>query len=301
MKQKYAPFHFIEQFEDFITLGGGHLTAAICTCSPPILFDPGVSVYGPRCLEQLRTDTGSLRGLIIALSHSHFDHCGAAAYLKRRIPSARIAASSKAAEILTRPNAVGLIRRLSADYEQQMKTELSGEDVSFSPLTVTDPLEDGDCLELDGGRICRVIATPGHTRDSLSFFFPDTGIAFAGDAAGAWENGFVHSPFLVSYEDYMASIEKLIALQPAAICIPHSGIVTGPDAARYLACARDAAREYKDWIAAYLERYDGNQEKVVERITAEEYDTQADHIQKRQPFILNLRAKVKAAAACINQ
>ena len=296
MIPKKVTFTCTTQFEDFISLGGGHVTAAICTSSPPMLFDPGVSAFGPLYLKKLREHTRNTNNLIIALSHAHFDHCGAAAYLMRKIPSIRLAASEKGAEILKRPNAVELICRLNAEYEKSMEAELAGEDVSFASLDVAYKLKSGDCIELDGGRVCQVFETPGHTRDSISCFFPDTGIAFIGDAAGAPEGGFVHSPFLVSYQDYITSIEKIRVLRPTAICMPHCGIITGPEVSRYLSHAIASALEYKNWIEKYLALYKGNQEKVVVRIAAEEYDAQPEHIQKRQPYILNLRAKVAAVA-----
>ncbi len=300
MDQKKLHFDFIREFEDFISLGGGHVTAAICASQPAMLFDPGVSAFGPLYLRELQSRTRSTDRLILALSHAHFDHCGAAAYLMRQIPSARLAASEKGAEILKRPNAVELICRLNAEYEKTMAAELAGEDVSFAALDVAFRLANGDSIELDADRICQVLATPGHTRDSLTFYFPDTGIAFIGDAAGGLEHGFIHSPYLVSYEDYIASIEKIKNLNPRAICIPHSGILAGAEVQRYLDEASAAATAYKDMIAHYLDMFVGDQEKVIERITAEEYDAQPEHIQKRQPFILNLRAKVAAVAAWLD-
>ncbi len=298
MKQKKLSFDFIFEFEDVVSLGGGHVTAAICASSPPMLFDPGVSAFGPRYCRELQARTRCTDNLILALSHAHFDHCGAASYLLRRIPSARVAASGRAADILKRPSAVELICRLNGEYEKTMADEIAGEDVSFAALPVSLAVGESDTIGLDGGRVCRVLETPGHTRDSLSYYFPDTGIAFIGDAAGALEHGFIHSPFLVSYENYMASIEKIRSLRPRALCIPHSGIIAGEgEVQRYLAEASDAAAAYKDTIAEYLVLCAGDQEKVVERITAEEYDSEPLHIQKRQPFILNLRAKVAAVAA----
>ncbi len=47
-------------------------------------------------------------------------------------------------------------------------------------------------------------------------------------------------------------------------------------------------------IENYLNEYDDDQEKVVERITTEEYDSKDEHMQNRDPFMLNLRAKVSA-------
>ena len=52
-------------------------------------------------------------------------------------------------------------------------------------------------------------------------------------------------------------------------------------------------------IGNYLNEYDGEQDKVVERITSEEYDNKDEHMQNRDPFMLNLRAKVSAVARMI--
>lgn len=299
MTLKRLDFEFVREFEDMYSFGGGHVTAALCSCCPPILFDPGVSAFGPMYLRELSKRVSGTDNVILALSHTHFDHCGAAAYLKRKIPSAQIATSPRGADILQRPSAVNLIQQLNAEYEREMADELAGEDVTFSALEATFTLSDGDAIQLDGNRVCIAYETPGHTRDSLTYFFPDSGIAFVGDAAGGLDLGFIHSPYLVSYSDYLASIDKILSLKPRAICIPHNGILVGDDVQRYLAEAKAAAVAYKDMIVRYLELYNGDQDKVVERITAEEYDATTEHIQKRQPFILNLRAKVAAVATWI--
>lgn len=46
------------------------------------------------------------------------------------------------------------------------------------PFTYT-PLEEGDLTLM--GLPCKVIFTPGHTRGSLSYYFPTEGVLFAGD------------------------------------------------------------------------------------------------------------------------
>lgn len=289
-------FCFADRFKNFITLGGGHITAALSCGDPPILFDPGVSAFGPYYLEVINKNIAHPESLIIALTHAHFDHCGAAAYLQRKIPTIRIAASQRAAEILQRPNAVELICKLNAEYERSMEATLRGEQVRFAALDVALPLRTGDCIAAQGRSYCSVIETPGHTRDSLSYLLSDAGVLVVGDAAGACEGGFVHSPFLTSYEDYIASIEKLQALRPEALCIAHNGILVGSEVSHYLSAALSAAIEYKNMIVRYLTVFHGDREKVVQKITAEEYDAQPEHIQKRQPFILNLTAKVNAVA-----
>lgn len=289
-------FSFQHTYRDFTVLGSGHCTAALCRCDPPVLFDPGVSIYGPRCLRALQRCATTAP--VIALTHSHFDHCGAAAYMLRCLPDAVLAAGRRSAAILQRPNAVALISRLCAEYEQPVQGRLRGADVSFAALHVSLLLSDGDTIELNDGRCVRVIETPGHTRDSLSYFFPDTGIVVTGDAAGACESDFIHSPFLTGYDDYVRSIEKIAALQPAALCIAHNGILAGIAVGRYLDRARAAAGEHKALIEQYLNECNGDCEQVVQRITACQYDAGPVRLQNRGPYILNLRATVAAVATC---
>ena len=109
------------------------------------------------------------------------------------------------------------------------------------------------------------------------------------------EEDFIHSPFLASYEDYAASMEKLAAINAEALCIAHVGILAGREQiARYLDASRAAARAYRAKIEACLEKFSGDAERVVNAMVAEEYDAREHHIQHRNPFITNLQAKVKA-------
>ena len=114
----------------------GHVPAFICDADPPIIIDPGVSAFGPLYYRKLSSVvSGKTRPLLMLLTHSHFDHCGAAPYLLRKFPHARIAASARAAEVLQKESAITLIRRFNAEYEEKMAPELSGEDTSFSGIS----------------------------------------------------------------------------------------------------------------------------------------------------------------------
>jgi len=295
-KDKYS---FVHQYNDFISLGGGHITAFLYCGKQPVLFDPGPSAFGPFYLEQIQKHVDRPEQLILALTHSHYDHCSAAPYLKRKIPGIRTAASLRATQVFQNPRAVEFIKRLNAEYEEEMAEELAGEDVTFDGLTVDRELSDSDSLELGGTTRCTVIETPGHTRDSLSYLFPDTGMLFTGDAAGVFEDGFMHSPYLSSYSDYISSLEEIISLRPAILCIGHNGILT-QQVEQFLAEALETAKGHKNMVEAYLDEYNGDKEKVIARIAAEEYDAVPEHIQKRTPFLLSLEAKVEAIAKMNN-
>jgi bacterioferritin (cytochrome b1) len=73
------------------------------------------------------------------------------------------------------------------------------------------------------------------------------------------------------------------------------GILVGSEkVAEYLNASLVAAQDYRVKLEHYLERFDGDKDKVVETILAEEYDSHSEHIQNRNPFIANLLAKINA-------
>jgi glyoxylase-like metal-dependent hydrolase (beta-lactamase superfamily II) len=295
VKSMKKEFSFKDRFENVFMLGNGHVPAFLYCGEKPVLFDPGVSAFGPLYLEKIIQNLKDPSSLILALTHSHFDHCGAAPYLLRNIPGIKVAASEKAADVILRPNAVKLMEKLNQEYEKEMKDELKGEDVSFEAFEVDFRLKEGDRLEL-GNDYSQVFETPGHTRDCLSYFFPEKGVFFCGESAGVAEGSFIHTPFLTSFEDYLSSLKKIAGLKPKVLCIAHNGILSGEDINLFISEAIDAVNEYRGMIENYLNKYNGEQDKVVGRITLEEYDSKNEHMQNRDPFMLNLRAKVSAVA-----
>ena len=87
-------------------LGSAHVPAYLIEAPRPVIIDAGFSCLGPLYLKAIRETLGSRPPEILLLTHSHFDHCGAAAFLKKAFPGLKVAASGRAAEILARPRAL---------------------------------------------------------------------------------------------------------------------------------------------------------------------------------------------------
>jgi len=279
-------------------VGNPDLPAFLLPGKKPALFEAGMTYMGPTYLKELNAllgDAGHLRYLL--LTHSHYDHCGAAPFLKRKIPGLQIGASRPAAEILQRPNAVSLIRSLSQDPEERSKLMIGDEDISFHCLEVDLLLADGAELVLGDGDRVRIIATPGHTRDALSFYLPEWKTLIAGEAVGAFDRYFnIRPEFLSSYDDYLASLERLAGLDIQILVMAHSYVLTGEEARGYTARSIEATGRFKKRIETLLDRWGGDQEAVVKSIFKEDYEDAQAILQDEEPFRINLKAKVKVIA-----
>jgi len=284
--------------EKLYAIGNSGLPAFLLLGKVPALFDAGMTFMGPTYLKELKTylgDTNQLRYLL--LTHSHFDHCGAAPFLKRKIPGLKIGANRLAAEVFKRPNALQLIRSLNRELADPFPSLTGKEDVSFDSLEIDLLLEDGSEMTLGDGCRVQVIATPGHTKDAVCFYIPELKGLIAGEAAGCYDRNFTIQPeFLSSYDDYMASLEKLALLDIDLFLIGHSYMLTGEDARGYIGKSIEATQRFKKRIEDLLVIQGGDSEGVVKKILQEDYlETQAIQ-QDERSYLINLRAKVKAVA-----
>jgi len=292
----HSQFNFEKEFGPISKIGGFHVPAFILDAGEPVMFDPGTSAFGPMYLKELAARFGARvrESLLMLLTHSHFDHCGAAPYLLRAIPAARVGCSSHAADVLQKEKAIALISKFNAEYEERMQDELQGQDTSFTALPVSLRLKEGDTVKLADAAL-EVFETPGHTKDCLSYLWREKGVLFSGESAAVYTDGEFHSVFLSDYATYIASIHKIIAIKPEVLCIAHSGVLSGAaEVSAYLRAALDAAESYREMLEKSLKKHSDDVDKVVEEITSEEYDVQTEPVINRNPFMTNLRAKAQA-------
>jgi glyoxylase-like metal-dependent hydrolase (beta-lactamase superfamily II) len=274
------------------------LPAYLVAAETPSLFDAGITFMGPSYLKEIRRYLGDENRLHwLFITHAHFDHSGTAPYLKRHIPGLKVAASRLGSEFFKKPNVVSLIQSLSRDFEEQHKTLFGSENIRFDGLEVDRILEDGETVDLGGGWTFQVIATPGHTRDGVSFYFPNIKALICGEAAGVPDRNFkIHPEFLASYKDYMSSLEKLAALDVEIIMLSHYFILTGEEARSYLKKSLESTVAFSDRIRNYLAACGGDQNRVVKRIFKEDHQDTGAIQQAERPYLINLAAKVKAVA-----
>jgi 2-aminobenzoylacetyl-CoA thioesterase len=284
--------------EDLYAIGNAALPAFLWKGKVPVLFDAGMTFMGPiyfRDLENQLGDAWKLRYLFI--THSHFDHCGSAPYLKRKIPGVKIGASSKAAEVWTRPNAIQLIQNLSKGAEERFKAQIGEEYVLFDRLDVDIPLEDGSEIDLEEDARVRVISTPGHTRDAVSFYLPWIKTLICGEAVGTLNrDGSVRPQFLASDRDYLDSLAKLRGLDISILVMAHLHILTGADVQNHISRSIDATVVFRQRIEKELAAAHGDPQAAGEKIFQEDFREKKIILQEERPYRINLTAQVKTIA-----
>lgn len=260
----------------------------------PAVFDAGMSFMGPVYARQLEEALGPAQPSYLCLTHSHYDHLGACSFIKKRYPDMKIAGHSLAAGVVRNPKAVATMTTLS-DIARQLLNMMEPSTVFMAP-PIDLVLKDGDVLDLGDGISATVMETPGHTRDSLTYFIDPISAVIPGEALGVVQlDGNICPEFLTDFKTYIASAEKIIATKPAMILMPHGPSLTGDDAAEFLSGVIPAALKWKAMIGEALHESGHDAGRATENLFLKLYDP-AVIGQEMNAFRTNLRAKVSCIA-----
>ncbi|XP_060084887.1 2-aminobenzoylacetyl-CoA thioesterase-like [Ylistrum balloti] len=225
------------------------------------------------------------------LTHSHYDHLGCTPLLKQRYPQLSIGAHPILADIIQRPNAIQLIRTLNDTFLNNVTPELKKNIILFETFPVDLFLKDQEILDL-GGISIQVIYTPGHTRDSISFYIPEAKALIPGEATGIPDRtGNIMPEFLQSYTTYLKSLEKLTNLDIDYLCLPHNYALQGEEAKTYISQSIAATIAFKNTILETLHITHGSIDQALKHLMNQLYT--ADIGQPKDSFTLNLQAMIK--------
>jgi glyoxylase-like metal-dependent hydrolase (beta-lactamase superfamily II) len=200
------------------------------------------------------TDAGVETVDVIAVTHVHLDHAGAAGTIARLFPSATVAVHEVGAPHLVDPSK--LWSSAARIYGDAMEAMWGG--IDPLPPDRIRTLADGDVIDL-GGRTLRAVATPGHAFHHHAFLDEGSGTAFVGDALGVRlpDLGILRPatpPPEFDLELTIASVERIAELAPERVVLTHFGPsdVGASHLAPAEACeqAIDAFRTWERWVRA---------------------------------------------------
>jgi glyoxylase-like metal-dependent hydrolase (beta-lactamase superfamily II) len=187
----------------------------------------------------------------IYITHGHGDHWLGLSVLLDRFPDARaVAAAGTVRQMRTGDQGVAAFR---ARFPGQIA----------ETIALAEPL-DAECFDLEGLPL-RVIET-GHTDtvDTTSLYVPDLGLIVSGDVAYNHCHMYVSATTAASRAEWIAALDQLAALSPAAVVTGHKDPTCGNPPSvlaesrgylEYYGQLREAALPDRELFDAMVSRY----------------------------------------------
>lgn len=169
----------------------------------------------------------------VILTHIHLDHAGGAGALMQHLPHARLCVHARGVRHMVDPRR--LMQGTITVYGEARTRALYGEVLGVAADRII-AADEAASIELSGRRLT-FLDTPGHARHHVCVRDARSGHVFTGDTFGlAYRELRVEgrssvfpttSPPQFDPPALHRSIDRIVALQPAAVYVTHFGQVTG--------------------------------------------------------------------------
>ncbi|MCM2287006.1 MAG: MBL fold metallo-hydrolase [Desulfobacula sp.] len=270
----------------------------------PVLFDGGFTALAQLYEAEIRNILGNKKPEYLFLTHSHFDHIGAVSHFKQAWPELKIGGSLRCREILSKPNAIQLIKDLNLEGTKNLK-KMGVSPLHEQPFESFDLdilIQAGEKTPLSPQLTLIGLHTPGHTRDFISYWIPEKKILVASEAVACYQNdGSVQTEFLVDFDAYLESLKIIKTLEPDILCAGHHAVFTGKEAQGHISASVKAANDYLAMTESFLKEGKGDIDRTVSSVKALEWDGRPWPKQPESAYLLNTRQRVKTIWARMNQ
>ncbi|HMK35287.1 MAG TPA: MBL fold metallo-hydrolase [Desulfomonilaceae bacterium] len=215
------------------------------------LIETGVSAMVDDAIGQI--DSLGVNPTFIVVTHPHADHITGLAALKEKFPHALVIAAEGAPEFLSHPK--GVQSMLSED--RHMSEFLAAYAMSTGRPPIEEPpslancllAKDGDAMDL-GGLTLRFLTATGHSPGTIVVHVPEIDALMLADSLGFRFPGRRIFPlFFTGFSEYLATLDRLAALNPAILGVPHQGPVLSPEVKQVFAESRQVAMDLRKRIA----------------------------------------------------
>ncbi len=282
--------------ENFYTMGHTFVPVYLLDGKKPALFDAGFSVLSELYEKDISKVMGSRSPAYLFITHSHWDHVGSAGFFKEKWPEITIAGSAEAKKVFESERAIKFISKFNQDAEPFVE-EMGVNSIrykSFKPFLLDRVLAPQEKIELDDHCSVQALATPGHTRDFLSYWIPERQILIASEAAGTdFGNGVIENEFLIDFDIYLQSLKELARLDVRILCIGHRLILTGKDVTAHLQRSFEQAEHYVFITEKFLADEDGDIDRAASRVRAAEWPLIPSPKVPPQAYQFNTRIRVE--------
>ncbi len=205
-----------------------------------MIIGGGMSWIAPSVETQFsEMDIGLENIRYLVVSHSHFDHCGAVPYLKRKIPHLQILASAYSAKVFAKEKAVNFIAATNKYMIDRLglQSEYDAMNLEFDGICVDRVVAEGDIIDLGDDMKVQFMEAPGHTQCTIAVYVPKLKALFPSDAAPppmADEGGVFFPGPQYDFGMYKRSLQRLAECEVEICAFEHYGVVTGSEAKKIL-------------------------------------------------------------------
>jgi glyoxylase-like metal-dependent hydrolase (beta-lactamase superfamily II) len=216
---------------DTMTAGVSKVTAGfLLPAARPTLIECGPALSIDAVIDALRglgLDADDLAYLVV--SHIHLDHAGGAGDVANAFPNARIVVSDLGAHHLVDPERLNASsRRVYGDLMDSIYGNCTP--IAAERIIAIDGRTE---LDLGGGRLLDIFATPGHAKHHISMLDNDTGALFVGDSVGVKTPGTGPLRPATPPPDFdldlaQRSIDRYREIAPQRVYLAHYGAIDPP-------------------------------------------------------------------------
>ena len=229
-----------------------------------------VAPYLEKQFSKLDFDLSRIRYLVI--SHSHFDHCGAVPYLKRKFPHIQILASAYSREVFSKEKATTFIANANKQVEEHyLQDKHHRLDLQFDRIQVDRVVGANDVINLGDGIEAHFIEAPGHTKCSMATYIPQLKAMFPSDSAPfPTDDGTdLNNPSAqYDFSIYLESLRKLTSCEVEVCGFEHQGAFVGDQAQRILQQGLEQAQEFRKRMIEQYRRI-GDLDRMARDLAAE--------------------------------
>ncbi|MEN3048296.1 MAG: MBL fold metallo-hydrolase [Candidatus Caldarchaeales archaeon] len=219
-------------------------TFLVRTNGKAIVVDTGYASRYERVLRALRAIGVTREELsVVALTHVHLDHCGAAPKFVRDFPNATVLVHPKGSRHLADPSK--LLEATKSIFRPRDFEAMGGMD-PVDPSRVAEVSDEED-VEV-GGVTLRAVYTPGHAPHHVAYLLMPHNYVFAGDALAT--RGPIFSfplpdtvPPKFDVEQGLRSIDRIFDLGARLVMITHYGTYLATEEMR-----EEELRLYRSWF-----------------------------------------------------